>query len=167
MDKEELISTLDKCVEEIIKTIEENDNEVTRERVLEFYAESDYFQNIYGPAGDYVMSKILSKKDKSKTDYFSHKKQDNDNEIEGVISKGKTYPDLLVTWNPKVITEVEYSVEVWNPKRRCDICDKVGSYVLRDDENSTGVCRRHIEEEVNTTKKTVVKIEELPDNHDY
>ena len=73
----------------------------------------------------------------------------------------------MTTWNPKIDCGVESSVEVYRSDVSCDECGKMGSYVLRDDKNSVGACRKHLEEEASTTKKTIIKVEQLPDNHSY
>lgn len=62
MDKNELIETLDSCVQEIVEHLKKNNKKITHENVMDFYDEHDYFQNIYGPAGRYIMDKILSHK---------------------------------------------------------------------------------------------------------
>ncbi len=61
MENEELIKQLDACVDEIKSTLKKRGIEVTHEAIMSFYEVEDYFQHIYGPAGQYVMEKLLKK----------------------------------------------------------------------------------------------------------
>ena len=73
------------------------------------------------------------------------------------------HPDLLVYWDPKLDYGIEYNVEVFRHKERCESCLATGCYVLRDDPNSIGLCRSHLEAD----KKQIIKIVELPKIHNY
>lgn len=83
------------------------------------------------------------------------------------VTSHKEHPDLLVVWNPEADLGIKESVEIWDPVRECENCSKVGCYVLRDDRNSAGACREHLEEEARTTQKTMILVTELPDIHAY
>jgi len=79
-----------------------------------------------------------------------------------------SHPDLLIVWNPEIDCGVDYSVEVWEKDITCEKCGHVGSYIMRDDDNSQiGVCRSHLEEEANGSRKTIMKVFELDRNHEY
>ncbi len=73
------------------------------------------------------------------------------------------YPDLLVYWNPELEYGIEYNVEVYKKDESCEACLKKGAYVIRDDPNSLGICRTDLGKDT----KTIVKIVELPKNHNY
>ena len=79
----------------------------------------------------------------------------------------KRMPDLLVTYNPKVDFGIESAVEIWDKNTECENCSKKGCYILRDDRSGIGVCRKELEEEAKTTKKTIIKVLELPIGHKY
>ncbi len=78
--------------------------------------------------------------------------------------ENKVGPDLLVYWNPEIDYGVEYNVEVYKHTEICEICGLEGAYVIRDDRNSVGICRFHIEFE---NEKQVSKVVELPSKHEY
>lgn len=72
-------------------------------------------------------------------------------------------PDLLVFWNPELEYGVESNVEVYKPDEICESCGNKGCYVLRDDPNSLGLCKKHLQADT----KQIVRIDELPSTHEY
>ncbi len=109
--------------------------------------------------------KIL--KDKYKEEHALAVSEEEEEMEREYMEENKQHPQILIVYNPKCDFGVDYAVEIWDEKTECENCGIKGCYVLRDDRSGIGVCRKELEEEAKTTKKTIIKVLELPIGHKY